>query len=855
MKYLISTLWLWAFALTATAQTTETLLLEGWRFHHGAAVGAEAVSYNDAKWERVTIPHDWAIAGPFDKDIDKQVVAIEQNGEQQATEKTGRSGSLPWIGEGWYRTAITLPAGYSHAELIFDGAMSEPHVWVNGRDVGSWAYGYNVFSLDITAATDDCRAGTYPVAVHLQNVEESSRWYPGAGLYRPVRLVLHPEKYLTQWGTFARTTMLGGIGADHTTAAEARVLVSSDVAAPHKGLRVKQTLLLEGRVVAESTADVSDSRTSNNVLLVRDARLWSPETPVLYTLVTELLEGDRVWDRKQTPFGIRDIQYTAEGFRLNGQLRKFKGVCLHHDLGPLGAAFNKTAFRRQVRLLKDMGCDAIRTAHNTPCPWQMEICDEMGMMVMAESFDMWRYPKCRNGYSRFFTDWWERDITNLVLLNRNYACNVMYSIGNEIPEQGSAEGLDYSRRMQELIHRLDGTRPCTQGMDRGTAAMWSGVWQAMDVPGFNYRLHVYDEGHKASPNGIVLGSETASTVSSRGVYKFPVEENHGKAYPDGQISSYDLDACIWSNLPDDDWMWQDKMPWVIGEFVWTGFDYLGEPTPYDEYWPSRSSYFGIYDLAGLPKDRVYLYRARWNTQSPTLHILPHWTWPGREGEPTPVFVYTSFPEAELFVNGKSQGRVSKCDVAMDDYKAAMVKVPMPWGGHSLFADPDAPRGKNRLDRHRLRWNDVRYEPGELRVVAYDDRGRVAMTKVMKTAGKPRYLRLLCDTDQLRATPVDAQGRATDCPDLAFITVQVVDADGNVCPDAAQQLKFHVRGAGQFKACCNGDATSTEVFTAPTMQAFHGQAVLVVEAGKKKGFVEVTVSGKGLQSASAVLEVE
>ena len=511
-------------------------------------------------------------------------------------------------------------------------------------------------------------------------------------------------------------------------------------------------------------------------------------------------------------------------------MRKFKGVCLHHDLGPLGAAFNKDAFRRQVRLLKEMGCDAIRTSHNMPAPWQMDICDEMGMMVMAESFDMWRSAKCRNGYARFFDKkadgqsepWWQRDLTNLVKVHRNHPSIVMWSIGNEIPEQGSAFGEKMTREMQTLIHSLDETRPCTQGMDRGTSAMASGTWQATDIPGFNYRLFIYEEGLANSPKGIVLGSETASTVSSRGVYKFPVKEEHGTAYDDGQISSYDLESCIWSNLPDDDWMYQDKYPWVIGEFVWTGFDYLGEPTPYDEYWPSRSSYFGIFDLAGLPKDRYYLYRSHWNQQEPTLHLLPHWNWQGREGQTTPVYCYTNYPTAELFVNGQSQGRITK-------------------------------NPQSRLDRYRLRWNDVKYQPGELRVVAYDADGKQAAMQTLKTAGKASRIRIT--GDKLLYADGQLPKLRADGQDIAFLTVDVTDKDGNLCPTADQELRVEVTGEGIFRGACNGDATSLESFTSPFMRAFSGQLVIAIQSVKEPGFVTVKVSGKGLKSATVELVSE
>ena len=869
MKHLFTTALFSLAVLSALAQSTETLLLEGWKFQRGTSEGAQVASYNDSHWQPVTIPHDWSIAGPFDKDIDKQVVTITQNGEREATEKTGRSGALPWVGEGWYRTTITIPEGYSHGELIFDGAMSEPHVWVNGQDVGYWAYGYNVFSLDISRATGGCKPGQYAVAVQVKNIEESTRWYPGAGIYRPVRLLLHKDNYLKSWGIFARTTMINGISVDATTATEARVHVSAEaITAQKQGLSVKHILKdTQDRVVAQGEARLYTSSESDVVLHVKDASLWSPEHPTLYTLVTELKEGDKLWDRRETHIGIRDLEYTADGFKLNGQIRKIKGVCLHHDLGPLGTAFNKAAFRRQIRLLKEMGCDAIRTAHNTPAPWQMDICDGMGVMVMAESFDMWIHPKCKNGYSRFFDKvdsthansdgraWWERDLTNLVLVNRNHPSIIMYSIGNEIPEQGNAIGLKYSRLMQNLIHRLDPTRLCTQGMEHAARAMHCGVWQEMDIPGVDYHLFDYAEGLRLSPKGFLLGTETTSTISSRGVYKFPVEETYETEYPDGQLSSYDLEACNWSNLPDDDWMWQDKCPAVIGEFVWTGFDYLGEPTPYDEYWPSRSSYFGIHDLAGLPKDRAWLYRSRWNTEKSTLHVLPHWTWKGREGETTPVFVYTSYPEAELFINGKSQGRKKKIDVPMENYLTYRVDRTMPWGDTSSFPDPNTPEGMNRLDRHRLRWMDVVYEPGEIKVVAFDAEGREAETQIIRTAGKPHHLELVTDRTQLTATPVDTEGRATDTPDLAFVTVRVVDKDGNLCPDADPQLFFEVNGAGRFNSCCNGDATSTEVFVKPTMRAFHGELVVVVEATKKAGTATLTVSGKGLRKGSVQLHID
>ena len=444
---------------------------------------------------------------------------------------------------------------------------------------------------------------------------------------------------------------------------------------------------------------------------------------------------------------------------------------------------------------------------------QMEICDSMGMMVMAESFDMWIYPKCKNGYARFFKEWADRDIENLVRNHRNHPSIVMWSIGNEIPEQWSEEGRDISRHLQNICHLLDPSRPVTQGMDRAEAALKSGFAQVMDVPGFNYRVHKYENNIKQLPQGFLLGSETASTVSSRGVYKFPVEISDHAVYPDGQCSSYDTEYCSWSNLPDDDWRMQDDYDWVIGEFVWTGYDYLGEPTPYDEYWPSRSSYFGICDLAGLPKDRYWLYRSRWNTTEHTIHLLPHWTWPGREGKVTPVYCYTDYPSAELFVNGVSQGRITK-------------------------------NKDGRLDRYRLRWNDVKYQPGTLRVVVYDENGKVAGEKVVRTAGKAHALQLIPET----------QSDMTKVGDLLYIQVNLVDENGTLIPDADDALTFEVEGAGQFHAVCNGDATSLEPFTQPQMQLFHGQLVLIVKATSKGNIVIKTYDKKRNMTAETRLGV-
>ena len=803
--------------LLAHGQRSVTQLSDDWYFHEGDLISAEKPDFNDGNWQRVSVPHDWAIRGPFDKKWDLQVVRIVQNGEKEASEKTGRSGALPWIGTGTYVRDFTIPADFNgHAELVFDGAMSQPTVYVNGKVAGYWAYGYNAFRLDVTRLV---RPGRNQMRVLLRNQEESSRWYPGAGIYRPVHLVLTAATHIDDWSLFARTTRLDK--------GRAEVQVDLQVASPRPTDKCSLSLTdAEGREVATAKAVAVSSDGRVHVSLgVPDARLWSPESPYLYRLVAQVTDGEgRLVDEMAQKVGIRTIRVSREhGFQLNGQTRKLKGVCLHHDLGPLGAAVNRAALVRQIKIMKEMGCDAIRTAHNMPSQWQMEVCDSLGMMVMAESFDMWIYPKCKNGYAQFFHEWADRDITNLVLANRNHPSIVMWSIGNEIPEQWSEEGRQIAVRLQGLCHSLDPTRPVTQGMDRAEAALGSGMAQVMDVPGFNYRVHKYEKNLSQLPQGFLLGSETASTVSSRGVYHFPVvaeaadnpKSDLHRLHYNGQCSSYDVQYCSWSNLPDDDWRWQDDMPWVIGEFVWTGFDYLGEPSPYDGYWPSRSSYFGICDLAGLPKDRYYLYRSHWNTQAHTLHLLPHWTWgKERRGEVTPVYCYTDYPTAELFVNGKSFGKRTK----VGDAAAA-----------------SAGQTDNRLDRYRLRWNDVTYEPGELRVVAYDEQGRPAGEKVVRTAGKPKRLQLDVWTQH------DAPRLVADGQDLAYVTVSLTDARGTLVPTADDQLTFEVKGSGQFEAVCNGDATSLESFVQPTMKLFNGQLVVVVRSSRQSGTLTLRVS--------------
>ena len=787
-------------------------------------------SHDSIHWQSVTVPHDWAIKGPFDKKWDLQMVAIEQNGESEKTEKSGRSGALPWIGKGYYTTNIHLDSiAGQYVELYFDGAMAEPVVYVNGKRAGSWAYGYAPFKVDITQYI---KKGDNRVDVSLHNVDESSRWYPGAGLFRPVTLIVTNKTHLDPWKTFVKTQRITKVG---TT----KAVMSFDVALAGASKDFKGSLELS--LIDNTTGEKKDmhdlridGKSFKGGFRVDNPKLWSPETPNLYTLKIALVDNDgKDLDNLSMRFGIRTVKVDSiHGFRLNGESRKIKGVCLHHDLGPLGAAVNKAAIIRQIKQLKAMGCDAIRTSHNHPSQIQMDVCDSLGMMVMAESFDMWIYPKCKNGYARFFKDWSDKDITALVESNRNHPSVIMWSIGNEIPEQGSYEGRLIAEHLQNLCHKLDPTRPVTQGMDKAEDALKSGFAQVMDVPGFNYRVYKYDRNIKGLPCGFLLGSETASTVSSRGVYKFPVEWGQAKEDKDGQCSSYDVEWCLWSNLPEQDFMAMDDKPYTIGQFVWTGYDYLGEPTPYDAYWPSRSSYFGIMDLAGLPKDRYYLYRSVWNKQSHTLHVLPHWTWPGREGKVTPVFVYTDSPEAELFVNGKSQGRVRKD-------KAVRLE---PHPAQESWIDPTEPdEARCYATRYRLMWPNVKYEPGELTVVAYDESGNRVGEETVRTALEAKALKLDMDRAELR--------KGVD--DLAYVTVSLVDKNGTELPQADDRIDVEVSGAGSFKAICNGDATSLESFVEPTMKLFNGKLVVTVKAGDRKGTIRVVVRDKKKKLSKAV----
>lgn len=789
-------------AASLSAQRTDTML-RNWHF----ALGGDST-----KWQNVRVPHDWAITGPFDVNNDLQVIAVAQNGETEATAKTGRTGGLPFVGKGIYRTRFEVAdtAG-RNVTLLFDGAMSHARVSVNGREAGYWPNGYNSFAVDATGLV---RPGSNTVQVELENRPESSRWYPGAGLYRNVHVVNTSRIHVPVWGAYVTTPV---VDAD-----KASVHLELEIEGVKKGEKItvgNRVISPTGAVVAEmSRPYAGHGQTYAANFAVMNPQLWSPEHPELYTLETTLTKNDSIVDRYITRFGIRKLEYVPDrGLVLNGVPTKFRGVCNHHDLGPLGAAVNRSALRHQIEMLKDMGVNAIRTSHNMPAPELVELCDEMGMMLMVEAFDDWSFrPKSPQGYGTDHAQWWERDLTNMVKHYRNNPSVVMWSVGNEVPAQWWENGVEMLTMQRDKVRSLDPTRPVTVGMDQIGAVLDNGFAAACDIPGFNYKPQYYERAYSVLPQRMILGSETASTVSSRGVYHFPVDfsrVHNTVIHSDHQSSSYDNETCDWSNTPDID-LFMDSVPWVLGQFVWTGFDYLGEPSPYDtNAWPSHSSLYGIIDLASLPKDRYWLYRSVWNPADTTLHVLPHWTWPGREGQTTPVFVYTNFPSAELFVNGKSQGIRTKNDSTMQT-------------------------------RFRLMWPDVVYEPGELRVVAYDADGRAVAERTVSTAGKPYSLKI---TPQMRELKADGD-------DLAYYTVTVIDKQGNIVPADSRRVKFKVTGAGTFEATANGDPTCLLPFQQPEMDLFSGAATAIVRAADKPGTVTITVSAPGVRSASATLPV-
>ena len=803
MRRILTLLWLWSLYMTMSAQRTETLLSSEWLFYLGEAQGAEAVGYDDSRWQQVAVPHDWAIHMPFDRNNDLQSVRNIQNGETTVNLKTGRTGGLPYMGKAWYRRHFHASAT-GHTWLSFDGVMGRSDVFVNGRHVAFQPYGYGAFNIDVT---DAVTAGDNIVVVRVDNPEHSSRWYPGAGIFRPVTLTETGRHEVPLWGVQITTPVVQDAYAIVKAVLHVRstgtdsLTVSSEVVAP------------DGRVVAtysQHYAPRQDHHLTHH-LRVPHPKWWSPEAPQHYSLRVKVMAGTEVTDACVTPFGIRTIAFVPyEGFFLNGRHTKIQGVCVHHDLGALGAAVNEDVVRLRLRMLKDMGCNAIRTSHNLPSSLLVSLCDEMGLMLMIEPFDEWDTAKCRNGFHHFFAERAEQVLRDMVHHFRNAPSVILWGIGNEVPNQRDAEGYRMVQRLQDIVHQEDDTRPVTVCMDQIPYVLKNGFASPVDIPGINYNTWNYDQAWQTWDQGLILGSETASTVSSRGIYKFPLALKAMATYPDHQSSGYDTEYCSWSNVPDVDFALSEDHPWYLGQFVWTGFDYLGEPTPYNnDAWPSHSSVFGIIDLANLPKDRYYLYRSVWNTQSHTLHVLPHWTWPGREGQLTPVMVYTDYPEAELFVNGKSMGRQRKRrDVSPEADSLAVLR------------------------RYRLIWENVRYEPGKIEVVAYDRQGAEAERKVVCTAGKPAAISLSAQQEGM----------------LTMYTVTITDQQGNRCPHSTNRVRIRISGPGTLAGIANGDPTCLTPLGSYEMPVFGGQLTFFVRRSNVTDPVNIAVSSKGLVTA-------
>jgi beta-galactosidase len=790
----------------------------------GADVSYIHPNFDDSAWRAVNLPHDWGVEGPF-----KQ-------------EYPGETGKLAWWGVAWYRKTFSVPATDAGRQVFLDvdGAMAYAAVWLNGALVGGWPYGYASWRLDLTPFIKPGAQNL--LAIRLDNPPNSSRWYPGGGIYRNVWLVKTAPIHISHWGTFITTPQVGKdtatvdikVTAENQARDGARVRLATGIFELSRDGK-RSTKPITSAEPVEANLAPNASATNMQTATVRNPKLWSVKSPNRYLAVTTLEANGKVLDQYETAFGIRTLQFTADnGFLLNGERVPLNGVCDHHDLGALGSALNLRALERQLEILQRMGCNAIRTSHNPPAPELLDLCDRMGFVVMDEAFDCWVRGKKRNDYHLLFPDWHEKDLRALVRRDRNHPSVILWSIGNEVAEQGSPAGHKIAEELAAIVRGEDSTRPVTAGCN-DTRAGHNGFQKTVDVFGYNYKPTEYGKARQANPNLPLFGSETASCVSSRGEYFFPVSDEKNKGKADFQMSSYDLYAPPWATPPDWEFKGQDEFPYVAGEFVWTGFDYLGEPTPYNSDTsnllnftdaaeqarmaqelkelgkirvPSRSSYFGIIDLAGFPKDRFYLYQARWRPDLPMAHILPHWNWPGREGQVTPVHVYTSGDEAELFLNGQSLGRKTK-----------------------------APH------QYRLRWDDVKYEPGELKAITYQH-GRKWAVAQMKTTGPAAKLTLSADRSTLRG----------DGNDLAFVTVTVADKVNSLVPGSKNQIDFAIEGPGEIVATDNGDATSFEPFQGSHRQAFNGLALVIVRAKfGEPGSITLRAESAGLKGATVRLK--
>ena len=782
--------------------------------------------FDDSEWRHLNLPHDWAIEGPFNIDYN------------------GSTGKLPYWGIRWYRKTLELSQDDAGKQIYLDidGAMSYASVWCNGQYVGGWPYGYASFRLDLTPYI---RAGQKNVlAIRLDNPDDTSRWYPGSGIYRNVWLVKTSPVHVEQWGTFVRNQQVDSENAVMEMGVNIENHAGEDVQ-----VKLQTSVYLQGKdgrpvgeeVTQSMTKDIAikkDSWSSARFQFKVDKpKLWDIDTPNCYVAVSRVFMDGKEMDSYETPFGIRTIEFTHDqGFMLNGQKVAIKGVCMHHDLGALGAAFNEVAAERQLRIMKEMGANAIRTSHNPPAPELVALCDRMGLMMQLELADTWQKGKRKNDYNLLFDDWSEADMRSLVRHYRNHPSVIMWSIGNEMPDQTTDQGVIIARNLTAYCHDEDPTRPTSLGCNKRDA-VFRDIVNQVDIFGLNYFHKTYPVFKEQNPTRRYHASETSSATSSRGEYFFPVTTDVNDSRSGFQLSSYDMTTIGWGCAPEVQFKMNEEYPFMSGEFVWTGFDYLGEPTPYNKdltnllnfsdpnelekarkeleelgkiKTPSRSSYFGIVDLCGFPKDRYYNYKSYWRPDVPTVHILPHWNWEERIGEITPVHIYTSGDAVELFLNGKSLGRREKA--------------------HSY---------------DRLTWDDVRYEPGSLRAIAYKN-GQKWAEELVETTGKPAALQVTAEKTELKS----------DGTDLSFIRVAVVDSQGRVVPRSKNHLKFSVTGPAEIIATDNGDATSLLPFQLSERDAYNGLALVILRSQyMKQGKVLLTVESKGLPKQKIALKVE
>ena len=815
IKYLHHLLLGWLFLLIgvaalvaapdgSTGSRTESLN-PGWKFAKGSHPGAEAVSFSDSSWATVRLPHDWAIAGPY---------------EPQGDPHTGK---LPWRGEAWYRKQFTLPASDAakRVYLDFDGVMAAPTVYVNGEKAGGWDYGYMSFRVD---ATKLVRPGqTNLVAVHVDTRRHNSRWYPGAGIYRKVQLTVKNPVHIAHWGTFITTP---GIDAN---SAQVRVRTSLENHTTGSSPVEVETIVLDptGKQVAKdrkaATIPANGAQDLDQAFSIPKPGLWDIQTPQLYRSVSRVLVGGKPVDASDTPFGIRTFQFTPnDGFHLNGRRVQLKGVNLHHDHGPLGAAFFVRAMERQLEIMKDMGVNAIRTSHNPPAPELLDLCDRLGLVVWDEAFDKWDGTSTRPSDAPIL-EYNRKQIENFVRRDRNHPSIIVWSAGNEIWNLENRELPDSPgllRKMVEYFKELDPTRPVVMAHAVPESAR-TPLDDSLDAVGWNYQRR-YSISRETRPNLPIIYSESASAFSTRGHYELPHPANKTDFPISLRFTSYDHLSATWADLADTEFALMERDPFVAGEFVWTGFDYLGEPvplvakgwgsfqkkqiTPEEE---SRISLFGIVDLVGIPKDRFYLYRSHWAPDKNTVHLLPHWNWPERVGKPVPVYVYTSGDSAELFLNGKSLGRKSK------DPRAATV-----------------------MDRYRLRWEEVVYQPGVVKAVGYR-KDRPIGEAVVRTAGEPARLRLTPDRTSLQSSGED----------LCYVLVEAVDKDGNLCPLAMNQVSFKLGGPARIAGVGNGDHHFPAEFDTDNVRLFYGKAILIARTEEGSGgAIQVEATSPGLATA-------